>query len=496
MEFLNNRNVFDQMGTVNRFGLTDPVTVQVSKQQAWLGRCVSLSRKETQLMVTAVGVTVLLQLSPVANSPAALPLIIALSALCWLTPVTGFFYIACAQFLPDSTNGAFAPANIGFYTWLIVTPFLYRRFKLRGMSVLIFLMPYLIWSAGISGSLSVLSPNGNWVKSILYAVMACQLANESQGNYHKCLWGLCLGALMIGIAYWMHQLGLPVQLSDFGGERAGFVRLGGVRADSVMIWPPALIALAGFGGFALSLPILSWTIDLKYTRRLMLFFLVCVLFLLPPIMSTMTMAAYAGFAFFLVVIVLEAIKLAQAGLLRKRIVRLIFFCICLGLIVMILLYAVDCFQMRNRVEAFWDYYQDSHVIGSRDEVWTASWETIMRYPWFGTIFSQGTEVVPSEYFSFYAENGYYLSHNVFLDVWRGSGLVGLILFSLFFFYPLISHLKRKRRIDRLPFVFIFAAVVFFYFLLSFPFYKTVWAFWMLMAKACLQSPSVQAQFAD
>jgi hypothetical protein len=40
------------------------------------------------------------QIKQVLHSALALPLIGLMATLCWTTPITGFFYIACAQFLP------------------------------------------------------------------------------------------------------------------------------------------------------------------------------------------------------------------------------------------------------------------------------------------------------------------------------------------------------------------------------------------------------------
>lgn len=61
----------------------------------------------------------------------------------------------------------------------------------------------------------------------------------------KCLLGMCLGTLMATTAFWAYQLGFGVDLSTWGGERSGFARLGGVRADAVMIWPPLLMGCFG-----------------------------------------------------------------------------------------------------------------------------------------------------------------------------------------------------------------------------------------------------------
>ncbi len=57
-----------------------------------------------------------------------------------------------------------------------------------------------------------------------------------------------------------------------------------------------------------------------------------------------------------------------------------------------------------------------------------------------------------------------MSHNVFLDVGRGSGIPGIICFSLFFFAPVHRMLRRRHFTVYVPFLLAYFAV--FVFLMS------------------------------
>jgi O-antigen ligase len=147
------------------------------------------------------------------------------------------------------------------------------------------------------------------------------------------------------------------------------------------------------------------------------------------------------------------------------------------------LLAVDALGLRTRVVKMWEYQrsvtEDRGLAATREGVWSMSLQTIARYPWFGVAYTGLDEEIPHEY----RRLGYYLAHNVFLDVGRGAGIPGVVLFSLFFFYPFGAMLQRRRAPKYLPFLLVHVAFLVFFMGLSFQFYKTVWVGWMLMAMA-------------
>jgi hypothetical protein len=211
----------------------------------------SLTRLEKWILPLCIVISMALQIKAVLYSSLAVPFIGLMAVLCWLTPTTGFFYIACAQFLPFPEGSSLNPAQIGVVTWLVGTFVQHRKMDLSGLGMLWPVLPWLLWFWLITGE-AIYHPNSEYFKAVIYSVIACQQVNSAKGRHLKCLLGMCLGTLMATTAFWAFQMGLGVDLSTWGGERSGFARLGGVRADAVMIWPPLLMGCFGILGLTLS----------------------------------------------------------------------------------------------------------------------------------------------------------------------------------------------------------------------------------------------------
>jgi O-antigen ligase len=90
----------------------------------------------------------------------------------------------------------------------------------------------------------------------------------------------------------------------------------------------------------------------------------------------------------------------------------------------------------------------------------------------------------------YAEKGYFMSHNVFLDYGRSSGIPGMLLFAWFFFWPAVRVYRQGLVVPYMPFLLAHFAFLVFFVSLSFLFYKAFWGFWMLMAVAAVQGPAL------
>jgi O-antigen ligase len=103
----------------------------------------------------------------------------------------------------------------------------------------------------------------------------------------------------------------------------------------------------------------------------------------------------------------------------------------------------------------------------------------MNYPLFGIRVSGDSEVITSGY----ASQGGYLAHNVFLDYGRYAGIPCILLLAFFFFRPVIQMFKSGRLTQYMPFILAHFAMFIFWMSLSFQFYKTFWALWMLMTLA-------------
>ena len=402
----------------------------------------------------------------------------------FLSPTSGFLFITCRQFLPFPETSLNNPAQVGVLVWLPVVLLRYHRVRLDGLWRLWPVLPFLIWFEILTGE-AVFWPTSEPMKAVMYSVIACQLAGEARGQYLKCLLGLCLGALLVMAAYWCYQVGLPVQIQDWGGEREGFTRMGGVRADSVMLWPTLLIGVSGLLGLQVSLASSrNARATPKWLSPLTTGLIVAAL---PPLVSTMSHGAYAGFVLVLGAFVWALWLAKRAGAFSNPRFRKLINTVVLAVCLVAVLFAVDAFQLRSKVSSLARYYnetsQETSAAASRTGVWHDSIHTIMKYPLFGIQVTGDQEEITSEY----APQGSYLSHNIFLDFGRACGIPEMLLLAMFFFWPAIKMWQIRNYIRYLPFLLVHFALLIFWMSLSFTFYKTFWAFWMLMAMAAYQS---------
>lgn len=443
-----------------------------------------LTRMERWILPVCIAITMLLQIKAVLHSPLALPLIGIMSVLCWLTPTSGFFYIACAQFLPFPETMRFNPAQIGVITWIAVTLIRERRIDLRGIWMLWPVLPWLVWFSLVTGE-RVYEPNSEYFKAITYSIIACQQVNASRGRYLKCLLGMSIGCLMATTAFWAMQMGFGVDLTTWGGERSGFARLGGVRADAVMVWPPLLMGIFGTLGIALSAMISGrFPEQVQNLKRLTVaaFFIA-----VPPLVATMTHGAYAGFAMMILFVILVYGNMKRLRVIQRGGAGLTPVIISVA-VVFVLVYITDAFQTRSRITALYEYYQRTSesygAAASRSDVWEYSIRTILRHPVLGIKFHDESEDVPIEY----AAYGNYLSHNVFLDYGRWTGIPGMAAVIFFFLYPFFKLWRRPDNWRFLGFFLFHFALLIFWLSLSFQFYKTFWGFWMLAAMVAEREP--------
>ncbi len=444
----------------------------------------SLTKLERWILPFCAFATMALQLKPILYSALALPLIVVMSSLCWLTPTTAFFYIACAQFLPFPEGAAYNPAQIGVATWIAVSFLRYRRIDLTGITLLWPVLPWLIWHWLVTGE-PIYHFNSEYSKALMYSVIACQQVNVSKGNYLKCLMGMSIGTLMATTAFWAFQLGLPVDLSTWGGEREGYARLGGVRADAVMIWPPLLMGCFSILGIALSAMVAG-----RYERQIhwLKIAAVAAFFIaVPPLVATMTHGAYAGFALMGLFVVLVYSRMKRLRLIKKSGSSLA--PIVLSLIAVFgLVYLTNAFKTRDRIDALYHYFQYSvdeyGAAASRTDVWEYSLKTIFQHPLLGVKFNDDVEDIPPEYFAF----GGYLSHNVFLDYGRWTGIPGISAVIFFFIYPFLRLWRRSDNWRFMGFYLFHFALLIFWMSLSFQFYKTFWGYWMLAAMVADREP--------
>jgi O-antigen ligase len=448
---------------------------------------VRLSRSEIILLLSSAILILMIHLDPILHSRFALPLTIVLAGVCYLSPVTGFLFIACSQYLPFPEEASLNPSQIGFLVWLPIVLLRYSRVRLTGLWRLWPILPCLTWHMLMTGEKLYL-PENNYFRALCYAVIACQLTNEARGQYLKCLLGLSLGAFLVMTAYWSNQGGLPVELSDWGSDREGIARTGGTRADAVMVWPALLIGVSGLAGIQLALglarsprPSPAWLTWLTVALCLGAF---------PTLISTMTYGCILAFVALSAGIMVVFVRLAWVGGFAPERVRLFVRLVVAAALLAATGYTTNFFSIRTKVTALKDSYKDTSreagLFTSRNDVWAYSIETILKYPIFGIVNSRELEDVPPDYRDTPEP---WLSHNVFLDYGRNGGITGMVLVAFFFFYPAWKMASGSQWFCFTPFLLTNLAMFIFWMSLSFVHYKTFWAFWILAAMAAASWPN-------
>lgn len=453
----------------------------------------NLVKSEIFCLFSVLFSSILLQINPILNSGLADILLISTAAISWMTPVSGFAYIAAAQILPIPPDSLINPAQVGFYSWLIITPLRYRRFALKGWGIMLAFLPWLLWFWAISGQ-TVFDPGGEYAKAIYYGIIGIQLANEAKGEYSKCLIGLCLGCLTVSFGYWASQAGLPVSLSEYGGFRGEFVRLGGVRADSVMVWPPLLMGCFGFLGIVLS-AVVSIGRKRAISKVLIGTALIIVFLTVPCLIATMTNGAVSGFILMNILLLSMYASPQNKRYIsqkNKRIVRRLFV---FSFVVICIFFLFNVFSMTDRIVALFHYYEgqseDLGAAASRTDVWDQAVQLILEYPFIGVLGNGAAHQVQA----LGAIGGVgFLAHNVFLDYGWQVGLPGLLLLVAAFVMPIIFLWKSKKWPQFAGFLCFYFACFIFWMTLSFQFYKTVWSFWALFCLAVLRSSPGQVRF--
>lgn len=453
---------------------------------------VELSVFEKLLMAAGAGGALLLHLDPVLNSGIAKPALFLLGIVCFLSPISGFFFLAASAVLPTTSAEFYALARelaeegenpfgitesgtkYAFYSWLVASLFNLRSFRLTGIHHLWPIMPWLLWMTLAIGPRYSIHPD--LIKSVLFCVMACQLMNMSNGQYMKCLLGFGLGLLVVTFGFWAKTAGLPVTLSDWGGARGEFTRLGSVVVDSVMLWPNLLTGLGTMLGILVAFS--SSYYSGPSAGRIGLLAIAALFASVPTLLAGMTHSGILGLC------LLGATALGFLGhiyvtqRLSRRGKRFLSYAIVLTIAVGAGVLTTDALSARSRVVALFDFYQvqadEYGATASRDPVWEASLDTISRYPLMGVHFNRGKEKIPEQY----ASKGWFLSHNVFLDYGRAAGIPGMLLFFFFFAWPSICAVRKSIYVPYVGFFLGHLMLFVFFMSLSFQWYKPFWAFWM------------------
>jgi O-antigen ligase len=454
--------------------------MKVDQQKDYLN--IGLTASDKICLSAVIIGTILLNLTPVQQSLAVVPILILTAGIGLLRPVSGFYYIAMTQHFPAEMAYGFNPAQIGVLAWLLMTFPRLLFVKFKGWYFILLIIPLILWISFVRQEMivSLAFPPGNYERIVIYSLMACQLANASKGEYLKCLLGLSLGSFAAGFSFWLNQIGLPVELSAWGDMRGGFERIGGTGTDAVMVWVGVLMGLAGILGISSALNLIKP--GQKQTRNVSRLAWLALLIGIPPLIATVTTSAFFGLfllmSFYFVV-------LLKTGQIMKQLKP-----IAIGMVLVSIVIATNQFQLLDRAKGFFNWYSETSEknspLGTREGVYSISIKAIASSPVFGIHLYEKK----SQNAGLYDSRAGFLAHNVFLDYGINGGIPAMVYVFFLVFFPLIVMLYKYHFNLSLPFAFFYFIVFIFFMVLSFPFYKTFWALWMLTIVANINSRTV------
>jgi O-antigen ligase len=408
-------------------------------------------------------------------------LLVALAFIALFSPVTTFYFIPFTQNFATISIFGFNPTKIGVLVWAVVLFFKIPKLNFKGAQCLLILAPFLLWRAVVGREFAFTGFDENYFKAVLYALITCQAVNESKGQYFKLLIGLSLGCMTIFFPFILSSMGLPIQLHSAGGAREGIARIGSVAQDAIgIIWFSSLLSLSTILGVYITYNIYRFENFLTRFKSLITIFMILVI--LPVISSLMSFGAIAVFILLLCVYLFSLIVLKERKLFAKIVVSL-----CVVLIAVILFTDVD-----DKLKGLSTYYlknvEQGYYLGTRTQGWAHSIESILQHPVLGHKFYSLMDMSEKNY------NLDYPAHNIFLDVAKLYGCFGLLLYLLFFFFPVFLMLKAKNFLLLYPFFQNYMMFFLFFFILPFPFYKVFWAFWMFSCIVGLRMKSFHPDY--
>jgi hypothetical protein len=214
--------------------------------------------------------------------------------------------------------------------------------------------------------------------------------------FKKYLFNIIFIAIIVPYVLYFTGIDMDViVLTGYKGSQivGGFARMGTEKLDATAIYFPSLLVLIYF-----------------LTNEYMGFskYLCAILMLIPCIMSY-------SFGFILSFSVISLIYL--------------YYNYSFKLLVLFLVLILAIVSNQKVIEFYRIYQESKEVLGSLDsrtEVWEFSAKEILQFPFLGSY-------VPIHLPEQYEFNGDYGSHNILLEIWRRAGVLGFIVFTIFFY---------------------------------------------------------------
>lgn len=414
----------------------------------------------------ALGVLVL-SLTPMNFPERWLPAALLWIGVASLNPFSALMLLPTAVIVPFPQGLAFNPAVLIFAAFLVRLILRWEHTSFSGISWAFSLLPFVLLLAWLWDP-TVLDPTGATVSAIAYAMATAVLYNDNRQNPGKALLAVSLGCLTVVLAYWGNRAGLPIALSTWGGLREGFFRLGSARLDSVLVWPVALLGLAGLVGVAIA----GWRPSREGVRGAPWLAFGAVFATLPVIVGTMTHGGVAA-TVLLAVLLLAWVTAIMWRHGRRRSGAQTAAALAAGVVLTGLgLIATNTFGLADHLGGLTRFYEEQSMrmgwAASRTRVWEQGLDLIARYPILGA----PAEEVPT-----------YASHSAFIDIYVILGLPGFLLFCIPYFAPAGLIFHRWGILASGPFLLAFAVPTIGIAVLPFTFFKPFWILWMVVARA-------------
>lgn len=422
------------------------------RQDRLLGlQLLAASRKEWWLLATTFIAALLLNISAI-NHSLGLVLLGYLCTFSLSSPFSAFLALSASQTVADPVGSPLTLAQCLFIGWGIqfVIGFRKRKVDYRAFKkLLLWVIPYIVFVKLLNFFKWNATPSiDNFDLAIMVGSMAAWYAGQLQGRFTLALLCILVGAATSVMTFWLGIAGVSMEGISLakGGQLMKGVGVG--RGDG------------NFSGISISLAAISFLASgiltrLRIGRSRLLTRIVpylCIGFFIssiPAVFATMSRGAVLTFFGGVGFVTLSALYLSNAS--RNRIlVSAIAAC----------LFGILAF---NSADGLTRKYSDAmlnlsekqmqheSMTMSRTGTWGGAWQEIVNSPFIGT--TRESRVSVEGYLFDYA------SHNVWLDVGRGAGVMGMLWFTGFFFYPIVQVFSALPRYEALffctPFVIIF-----------------------------------------
>lgn len=434
-----------------------------------------LSRVELFLIVATFLSCLLINITPI-NDSFGLLILLFQCTISLASPFTALLAFSASQISADPPDFPLTTAQALVIAWGV--HFLLRPWKFKlsfAKPLLMSIGAYYLYAVVATFAKGYIWKPGNDLDlALIIGVIGSTYLGQVKERHRMALLVILIGALPAVFGYWFIRWDIPFEGVIYDAVLRGAVRIGFGRSDANNAG--INIALSTAGLFALSLsPIRSKLVAWREKPLIGLLSFAALIFGIPAVAGTMSRSGLINLFLSLLIATLFLLFLSKKsyGTLKSSYIHSI-------VIVVIAAIAVGVFTVRTdfleRIISIRNYSitQMEELFGRRD-VTEGAIKIILREPLVGetdynkiSVPGYGTE---------------FASHNVFLDVGRGSGIPGILFYCIFFFYAPFQIWRRKGLAYAYPFIVTYASIFLTFLSFSLGNHKTFFLLWTLLVLA-------------